>query len=145
MSSGSPAPAADAPRARGGPHPKGPRMTRLLPLLLLAACAPAAVPPAGGDWVLRSLDGAPLGAPATLRFVAGGIAGEAPCNLYSATAAEGPGGAFDVGAVGGTERACDALAQEARLYEALGQVTHRREAAGSLILSGPDHVLVFTR
>ncbi len=116
---------------------------RLLPLLLLAACAPAM--PADGDWRLRTLDGAPLGAPATLRLTPEGIAGEAPCNLYSAAVTQGPPPAFRVGPVGGTERACDALPAEARFYDALAQVTERRETGGTLTLSGPDHVLVFTR
>lgn len=118
-------------------------MIRLPALLLVAACAPA--PPASGDWTLQAIDGRPLGAPATLRLTGEGIAGDAPCNLYSAAVAQGPGGAFAVGAVGGTERACDALDREARFYEALGQVTHRREEDGTLILSGPAHVLVFAR
>ena len=115
---------------------------RLLPLLLLAACAPATPP---GDWVLASLDGAPLGARASLRFTATGIAGDAPCNLYAATAAPGPGSAFVIGSIETTERACDALPQEARFYEALAPVTRREEEDGTLILSGPVHSLAFTR
>jgi heat shock protein HslJ len=122
-------------------------MTRLLALLLLAACAPtlAEPPPAADAWRLATLDGAPLGAPATLRFTPTGIAGDAPCNAYGAVVAQGPGGAFSPGAIETTERACDALGQEALFYEALGQVATRTETAGTLTLAGPRHVLVFTR
>ena len=121
-------------------------MTRLLALLLLAACAPAAMPTAAPDpWTLRTLDGRPLGARATLAFTPGGVEGAAPCNGYSAVAADGPGPSFALGPVTATEMACPALPQEARFLAALAQVTERREEGGTLTLSGPAHSLVFTR
>ncbi|HCQ58707.1 MAG TPA: META domain-containing protein [Sulfitobacter sp.] len=91
----------------------------------------------GGDktWVLVELDGTPFDARATLTFPeAGKIAGQAPCNAYSA-AMTVPYPWFDAGHIAATRRACPDIAAETAFLNALGDVTISDVLGDTLILS----------
>lgn len=89
---------------------------------------------AGVTWVLAELDGAAFAARATLTFPKpGAIAGEAPCNRYSARQGV-PYPWFRAEAVVATRRACPDLAAEARYFRALEAMTLAEVAGDVLIL-----------
>ena len=121
--------------------------------LALAACGSAvaaqqtALAPENSpmDWILAIIDGQPAAASATLNLERPGwITGQAPCNGYSARLdAEGAG--FLPGPILSTKRACDDLRAENAYFEALQGVESAEEVSGTLTLTGPDHVLVFSR
>lgn len=86
-------------------------------------------------WTLVELDGTPINARATLTFPeTGKIAGEAPCNAYSA-AMTVPYPWFDAGHIAATRRGCPDLAAEAAFLKALGDVTISDVLGDTLILS----------
>lgn len=86
-------------------------------------------------WVLHELDGAPVAARATLVFPeAGRIAGNAPCNRFSARQ-EAPYPWFEAADIAATRRACPDLATEGRFLAALAEVTLAEVAGDTLILS----------
>jgi heat shock protein HslJ len=91
----------------------------------------------GGDktWRLVELNGAPFDGRATLTFPeAGQIAGEAPCNAYSATMTV-PYPWFDAGPIAVTRRACPDLAAEATFLKALEGASISDVLGDTLILS----------
>lgn len=91
----------------------------------------------GGDktWRLVELNNAPFKGRATLTFPeAGKIAGEAPCNRYSATMTV-PYPWFEAGPIAATRRACPDLAAEAAFLKALEAATISDVLGDTLILS----------
>jgi len=90
------------------------------------------------------------GVPVTVVFSGTSVAGQAPCNGYTAEATV-DGDAVAVGAIAQTRMACtdDARSElETRYLAALARVTTARVGGGSpatLTLSGPDETLVFDR
>lgn len=90
---------------------------------------------ATATWVLRSIDGAPFSARATLSFPEEGrIAGEAPCNRYTARQTA-PYPWFRAEAIATTDRACPDLAAETRFLHALSKMTLVEVVGPVLILS----------
>ena len=82
--------------------------------------------------------------PATLRFPeAGTIAGEAPCNSYSARMVA-PYPWFETGVVTTTERTCADQDQERAFFEALAGATQSEVLDTTLILSGNGIEMIFT-
>lgn len=119
-------------------------MTRLgLPLVLtLSACAGdetlSAYARPGAVYALQEIDGAPFAARATLRLPgAGQVAGEAPCNQYSARLTV-PHPWFALDTLSATERACPDLQAEAAFFAALSAMTLAETAGEVLILSNDD-------
>lgn len=113
----------------------------LLGLALLAACAGdetvTAYGAAGPLWSLTEMDGAPPPAPLTLSFeTPGEIAGQAPCNAFSAQITA-PYPWFALGPVAMTKRGCPDLAAEARLMARLSAMT-LAEASGPLLILRND-------
>tara|TARA_R110002049_G_scaffold117332_3_gene270731 strand:- start:119317 stop:119709 length:393 start_codon:yes stop_codon:yes gene_type:complete len=86
-------------------------------------------------WRVTEIDGKPFTAHATLTFPeAGKIAGDAPCNSYSATMTV-PYPWFEAGPVAVTRRACPQLAAEAAYLAALRDATLSEVLGNTLILS----------
>ena len=87
------------------------------------------------EWVLVELDGKPFPARATITFPSKGrIAGQAPCNHYSATQSA-PRPWFEAGPVISTKMACPDLAAEQRFFKALGEMTLVDVLGNVLVLS----------
>jgi heat shock protein HslJ len=107
-------------------------------LSLPGACRDETVRAHGGDanlWHLQSIDGAPFVAQATLEFPAPGqIAGEAPCNSYSAQQTA-PYPWFSAEKLTTTRRTCPDLAAETSFLRALEAMTLVEVAGAVLILS----------
>ena len=130
----------------------------LILMLSLAACAstPAittartggtvAAPPTesllGTEWLLEDLGGAGVldRVQATLAFPeAGRVAGSGSCNRFTGSATIGTGGAFSVGQLASTRRACvpAVMDQETKYQKAL-------ESAERIAIEGP-YLLVFSK
>ncbi|MFZ5964496.1 META domain-containing protein [Thalassococcus sp. BH17M4-6] len=87
------------------------------------------------SFVLQSIDGAPVGARATLSFPAPGrISGQAPCNSFSGTQTV-PYPWFNAGPLAVTRRACPDLAAEQAFLTALSEMTLVKVEEGTLRLS----------
>jgi len=110
----------------------------LAALSALGYCKDETVSGHGGEgmtWVLRSLDGAPFTARATLAFPEEGeIAGAAPCNRYAGEQTV-PYPWFSAERIVSTRRACPDLDAETRYLRALEQMTLAEIAGDTLILS----------
>ena len=91
-----------------------------------------------GVFDLVSIDGAPLGAEATIDLSqAGRIQGQAPCNQYFADQnAVYPW--FEAGPIGATRMACDRLAEETTFFSVLSEMTLSEIVGNTLILSNTD-------
>lgn len=116
-------------------------------MLLLAACTgDETIARYGGAdkvWHLTGLNGAAYSAQATLIFAEPGrIAGDAPCNAYSA-AMTAPYPWFETGPIAATRKACPDLANEAAYFGALGMATESEVLGDTLVLRGPDVEMVF--
>lgn len=86
-------------------------------------------------WVLTEIDGQPFLASATLTFPdEGTIAGNAPCNGYSASMSV-PYPWFEVGPILSSKRACPSLAAETEFFDALESMTLSEVLGDVLILS----------
>jgi heat shock protein HslJ len=116
----------------------------------LTACVTpvhSADPAFRGPWQLTFLDGAPFAATSTLWFDEdGNLAGQAPCNRWSATnAARLPD--LQLSDIVATEMACDALAEETVFFQSLAAMdTATLQGRDVLMLAGPDgERLVFNR
>lgn len=109
--------------------------------LLLGCQADETVRAYGGAdrvWILKELNGAPFPATATLTFPPdGGIAGNAPCNRYSAPMTA-PYPWFDAGPIAATKKACPDLSSEQQFLEALQAVALSEVAGRTLILSNTE-------
>ncbi|WP_420857307.1 META domain-containing protein [Marivivens marinus] len=119
----------------------GPLPLVLLPFLL-AACDPdeslTAYGAADTVWQLETLDGAPLGAAATVEFPEPGqIAGQAPCNRFFGEQ-RAPYPWFEVGPLAATRMACPDLDKEQNFLSALAAMTEVEVAGDILILRGDD-------
>lgn len=89
-------------------------------------------------FVLQSINGAPFTARATITFPEEGqIAGQAPCNSYSATQ-EVPYPWFKAGPIRSTKRACPDLQAETLYLQTLAKMTLSEVSGKSLILSTPE-------
>ncbi len=87
------------------------------------------------EWALVEMDGKPFPARATIAFPSKGrIAGQAPCNRYSATQSA-PRPWFEAGPVISTKMACPDLAAEQRFFKALGEMTLVDVLGNVLVLS----------
>jgi heat shock protein HslJ len=116
------------------------RLLLTLPVLLLAACQTDETVSGYADpsvvYVLQELDGAAFPARATISFPEPGrVAGEGPCNRYTARQAV-PYPWIQIGEIAATRRACPDLAAEAAYLAALRSVTLAEAAGDVLILSG---------
>lgn len=110
----------------------------LAAMSILGYCKDETVSGHGGaaaTWVLRSIDGTPFAARATLTFPEEGtVAGEAPCNRYSGQQTV-PYPWFSAARITSTKRACPDLDAETRYLRALGEMTLAEIAGDTLILS----------
>lgn len=121
-------------------------MTRIiaifLPVIALAGCfedeTVTGYGAANRTWVLESIDKTPFPARATLEFPEPGrIAGQAPCNRYSAEQSA-PYPWFSAQKIAATRRACPELNSETRFLAALGDMTLSEVLEDTLILSTGD-------
>jgi len=110
----------------------------LAAMSLLGYCKDETVSGHGGataTWLLRSIDGTPFAARATLTFPGEGtLAGEAPCNRYSGQQTV-PYPWFSAERIRSTRRACPDLDAETRYLRALEDMTLAEVADDTLILS----------
>ncbi|MBJ3763603.1 META domain-containing protein [Maribius pontilimi] len=109
--------------------------------LALSACRGdetiSAFAPPETVFALRSLDGTPAAARATIRFPRPGeVTGTGPCNAFSA-AQTAPYPWFALGPIRATRRACPELGVEAAYFTALKQATIAEVSGDTLILSDP--------
>ncbi len=113
------------------------RAAFLLPLLL-GYCADETLTGYGAqgqEFVLVSINDQPFPARATIRFPEEGqIAGEAPCNSFSATQ-DVPYPWFKAGPIAATKRACPDLEAEALFFRTLSEMTLSEVSGPNLILS----------
>lgn len=115
------------------------RLILLLSVLsMFGACKDETVTGYGGDtatWILKSIDGQPFNARATLVFPQEGkIAGQAPCNSYAGEQTA-PYPWFATTGIAATKRACPELADETRYFQALADMTLVEVVGEILILS----------
>ena len=96
-------------------------------------------------WTLKTLNGAPFPATATLSIPKEGeVMGQAPCNRYFG-ALSGTYPAFDAGPIGSTKMACPDLRAEIAYFGALDAATTATLMDKTLILSNSDGLeMVFT-
>ena len=121
------------------------RLARVLSLAAgagLMACAPdetvTAFMQSDATYRLMTLDGIPVSADAALQVSEpGALAGEAPCNTFSAEV-KAPYPWFELGPIRATRRACPGLAEEARLFETLQDMRFAEVQGSVLILTGED-------
>ncbi len=110
----------------------------IIAMSLLGYCKNETVSGHGGQsttWTLRSIDGTPFAARATLTFPEEGtLAGEAPCNRYSGQQSV-PYPWFSAERITATRRACPDLEAETRYLRALENMTLAEIAGDTLILS----------
>ena len=110
----------------------------LIAMSLMGYCKDETVSGHGGKvavWVLHSIDSTPFEARATLTFPEEGvIAGEAPCNRYSAQQTV-PYPWFSTERIISTKRACPDLEAENHYLRALSEMTLVETAGDTLLLS----------
>ncbi|ABG31011.1 META domain-containing protein [Roseobacter denitrificans] len=89
-------------------------------------------------WRVVEIDDIPFASRATLTFPAPGqIAGDAPCNSYSA-AITVPYPWFDAGPIVATKKRCADASHEARFLEALANMSLSEILRDTMILSTPE-------
>lgn len=116
--------------------------------LILLGCCAAGLAACGPDetisgfvepdavYHLITLDGAPFAATATLRFPdTGQVNGRGPCNSFATSQTEFYPW-FKIGPIRATRRACPALSEEARYFEALGAMAFAEVSGNVLLLTG---------
>lgn len=111
----------------------------------LASCT--SLPLAGTSWVLDPASlGVPVPAdsPITANFSESTVSGSTSCNLYQAGYKTGTGGAFGVGAISTTKRACDAVtgAAESAFLKRLAASTQFQVTKAELRLLGDGKALL---
>jgi heat shock protein HslJ len=121
-------------------------MMRLIPLLpvLLSGCVATADSAVATGYRLVALDGQPFTAEATLAFADGAVAGQGPCNSWSARLLDGPP-AFRIGPVIATERACPDLADEQDFFLALAIMQTAVAEGDTLTLTSPEGITMVFR
>jgi heat shock protein HslJ len=121
----------------------------ILPLLALSGWATdepiAAYAPTGVVGQLEQISGEGFPAKATILVgMPGSVAGNAPCNSYSA-AQTAPYPWIEIGQIAATKRACPGLAAEVAFFDMLGRVSIAEVSETTLILSTDDGAeMVFT-
>lgn len=124
------------------------RLVFVLPLLALFQCdrdeTVAAYGASDRVWSLQEIDDQTFGAPVTLRIAPEGqIAGEAPCNSYTAKL-NAPYPWFEVTDLAATRKACPQLEAEGTYFAALMAMTQSEVSGDVLILRNEDgHEMVF--
>jgi heat shock protein HslJ len=123
--------------------------TVVFPLLTLAGCLADGTLRAYGAadkiWTLTEARNFTPDTAITLTFPeTGRIAGNAPCNSYSATL-DVPYPWFDAGPIAATRRVCPALQVETSFFTALGAATLSEVLDNTLILSDEDGMLMVFR
>lgn len=113
------------------------RAALLLPLVSLLQCGQdetvAAYGAGGREWVLRSIDGTDFPAFAALEFPeAGRVAGQGPCNGYSATL-DVPYPWFELRDLAATRAACPDLEAEGTFFAAL-MAMEQSEVSGNILI-----------
>lgn len=121
----------------------------LISAFILSACADETISgqiDSNEIWMLQSLNTQPVSANITLSFPEKGrIAGQAPCNRYSARQ-KAPLPWFETGPIIATRMACDALQLEQSYFDALSAMTLIERKADSLLLTNnTGGSLLFTR
>lgn len=116
-------------------------MKRLLiaSTIFLSACLSdetvSAYGAAGKTWVLQEIDGKSFSSRATLTFpTPKQIAGEAPCNAYSAPF-DAPYPWFEIGQIASTKRTCAYQSDEDRYLSTLRAMTLAEVSGAVLVLS----------
>ena len=105
----------------------------------------AGASPPGAVWVLQSINKSPVEARTTLLFQPNGsIAGDAPCNSYSASQ-KIPLPWFEAGPITTTKRACEYLAEENRYIRTLGDVIFAEITGDTMLLTGDNGEELFYR
>lgn len=95
-------------------------------------------------WALATVDGVAPGYAATLDLSEAGLmTGQAPCNRYFADMAL-QGEALDLGPIGATKMACEAMQGESDYFAMLGQMDSLTRTEDVLTLRGAGHEMVFT-
>lgn len=96
-------------------------------------------------WGLESMDGESFDAQASLSFPEPGkIAGQAPCNSFSATQGA-PYPWIEIGPVAATRMACPEMAAEQAFFDALDKMSLVEVAGDTMILSNDaGRQMVFT-
>lgn len=124
------------------------RAALFLPLLSLSQCGQdetvAAYGAGGRAWVLHSIDGIDFPASATLDFPeAGRVAGQGPCNGYSATL-DVPYPWFEVRDLVATRAACPDLEAEGTFFAAL-MAMEQSEVSGNILIlrNEAEHEMLF--
>ena len=117
-------------------------MLRLMGFLALLGCATDETVTAYADgqteFVLRTLNGTPFAATATINIAEPGrVSGTAPCNTYSASQSA-PYPWFEIGPIAVTRRACPDLAAETAFLGALAAMTLAEVTGNTLILSNTE-------
>ncbi len=117
-------------------------LTLIAPFTLINGCATdetiAGFVDPSAEYHLVEIDGAPLGADATIAFpVTGQVVGQAPCNRYFATQTEFYPW-FGLDGIGATRMACPDLDAETAYFAALETMTLAEVAGNTLILSNTD-------
>ncbi len=98
-----------------------------------------------GTWQLVEMNGEPVSAMATLRFInRHQIGGMGPCNTYSARM-DTPYPWWGAGPIAATQRACPELAAETEFFKALEAAKLSSAKEGRLVLSAENgtSMLVF--
>jgi heat shock protein HslJ len=119
----------------------------LIAVLLISACLKdetiSGLTSSSEIWHLTSLNGTEISTEVTLSFPEKGrIAGQAPCNSYSA-AQTAPLPWFEAGPIVATRRACRNLALESRYFAALSKATQIERAGDTLLISADGTNLEF--
>ena len=98
----------------------------------------AGASPPGAIWLLQSINQKPVEARTTLRFLANGsIAGDAPCNSYSASQ-KVPLPWFEAGPITVTKRTCEHQAEENRYIQSLDEMIFAEITGNTMLLTGEN-------
>ena len=114
-----------------------------LPAVVFALMGQTALAGDTALWVLATVDGVAAGYVATLDLSQEGrLTGQAPCNRYFADMAL-QAEALDLGPIGATKMACEAMQGESDYFATLGQMDSLIRSEGALTLRGAGHEMVF--
>jgi heat shock protein HslJ len=117
------------------------RLCLILPLLL-SFCAKdetvSGLTTPDAVWQLSAIGGSPVAPRITIRFPEEGkIAGEAPCNSYTAAQAA-PVPWIDIGPIAATRRACPGLALETRYLALLEKMEFVEILGDTMLMTAED-------
>lgn len=104
--------------------------------------APSAMPLAGAEWAVTSIDGQPVipGSKVTMQFEDGRVYGAASCNRFMGGYTMGDGLSISLSQMASTMMACpdNLMTQEARFLQTLGDVTAYSVAGSTVTLKTAD-------